>query len=283
MESLHHITCTLPSGAIVHTWSPSSSQTLRATIVLQHGFGEYAERYVARYNELIPRLVARGFEIKALDLMGHGRSPGIVRGVCDIRKAVQDHLQIRRNALQERKNLPMFLVGHSLGGLVTAGSVAANGENVRGVILMGPAFAATMPSIVRYALAVPACLIPSWSMPLKRSLPSELSRIPEIGRLAEKDPMMSKQSISYLLAVTALDIAEDVRQGYATWEVPTLVMRGTADNSTDAKACKAFIEGIKSKDKKMSLYEGGKHELLNDLPRDEALNEILDWLEVHLK
>jgi acylglycerol lipase len=283
MESLHHITCTLPSGAIVHTWSPSSSQTLRATIVLQHGFGEYAERYVARYNELIPRLVARGFEIKALDFMGHGRSPGIVRGVCDIRKAVQDHLQIRRNALQERKNLPMFLVGHSLGGLVTAGSVAANGENVRGVILMGPAFAATMPSIVRYALAVPACLIPSWSMPLKRSLPSELSRIPEIGRLAEKDPMMSKQSISYLLAVTALDITEDVRQGYATWEVPTLVMRGTADNSTDAKACKAFIEGIKSKDKKMSLYEGGKHELLNDLPRDEALNEILDWLEVHLK
>lgn len=109
---------------------------------------------------------------------------------------MQDHHQIRRSALQERKNVSMFLVGHSLGGLVTAGSVAADGENIRGVILMGPAFPAMMPSIVRYALAIPACLIPSWSMLLKRSPPSELSRIPEIGRLAEEDPIMSKQSIS---------------------------------------------------------------------------------------
>ena len=283
MESIHHTTSTLPSGAIVHTWSPSPSQPLRATIILQHGFGEYAERYIAQYNGFIPRLAARGFEIKALDLMGHGRSPGIVRGVCDIRKAVQDHLQVRRNALQDRKKVSIFLVGNSLGGLVTAGSVAADGEHVRGVILMGPAFPALMPPIVRYALAVPVFLIPSWSIPSKRSPPTELSRIPEIGRLAAEDPMMSKQSISYLLAVTALDTAEDVRQGYTTWEIPTMVMRGTADNATDAKACEVFIEGIRSKDKKLSLYEGGKHELLNDLPREEALNEILDWLEVHIE
>lgn len=80
-----------------------------------------------------------------------------------------------------------------------------------------------------------------------------------------------------------LDVAEDIRQGYQTWEVPTLVMRGTADNATDAKACKEFIEGIKSKDKRMSLYEGGKHELLNGLPRNKALKGILDWLEVYLE
>lgn len=283
MRSLLHTTSTLPSGAVVHTWSPPISLLVRATVILQHGYGEYAERYVSYHNELIPKLTDRGFEVKAIDLIGHGCSHGDVRGVCDIREAVQDHLQLRNDILQKNQGTPVFLIGNSLGGVVTAGSVAADGNNILGVILLAPAFPPVIPSIAKSALGIPAYFVPSWSILSKRSAPSELSRIPEIGQAIAGDPMMVKQSISFLLAVTVLDTMDDVRKSYSTWNVPTLVIRGTADNATDEKWCTEFVEKIASSDRKMSFYEGGKHELLNDLVRDDVLNEIFYFLDTHLE
>jgi alpha-beta hydrolase superfamily lysophospholipase len=101
-------------------------------------------------------------------------------------------------------------------------------------------------------------------------------------QLAEEDPRLVKKKISYLLAVSALDTMDSIRNSYEEWRIPTLVLHGTADKSIDMKGSIEFVEGISSEDKKLSLYDGAVHELLNDLPRDEVLKEILDWLECHL-
>src|SRR5262245_24737188 len=104
----------------------------RASLLLTHGFAEYAERYVAHYHGLVPRLNALGFDVYAFDLRGHGRSPG-ARGVADIKQAVADHHAARRALSNQGK--PLFLFGHSLGGLITAASVAEDQGGVTGVVL----------------------------------------------------------------------------------------------------------------------------------------------------
>lgn len=70
----------------------------RAIALLQHGYGEYSERYVRRYNRLIPRLLDAGITVHAFDLRGHGRSPGR-RGAADIRTAADDHRAADRKSV----------------------------------------------------------------------------------------------------------------------------------------------------------------------------------------
>ena len=122
----------LGSGAVMHSWSVAAP---RGVVVLQHGFAEYAERYQEQ-PALIPQLGAAGFDVIALDLWGHGRSPGR-RGVTNVRLAVDDHLEVRRRAALG--GVPVLLVGHSLGGLVTACSVRASPVELSGVVLLSPA------------------------------------------------------------------------------------------------------------------------------------------------
>ncbi|MFY8027499.1 MAG: alpha/beta hydrolase, partial [Aquiluna sp.] len=91
----------------------------RAQVLLQHGYGEYAQRYVEFYSQLIPKLNQNGLDVYAIDLPGHGNSKG-TRGLVDLTKAVELHLQARSKL---PAGIPTVLFGHSLGGLITAGSI----------------------------------------------------------------------------------------------------------------------------------------------------------------
>ena len=115
-----------------------------ANLLLTHGFAEYAERYVAHYHSLVPKLNALGFDVYGWDMAGHGRSPG-ARGVADLRKAVADH----RAARAKLNDKPLFVFGHSLGGLVTAASVAEDQDGVAGVVLSAPALLISAPAHLR--------------------------------------------------------------------------------------------------------------------------------------
>lgn len=135
----------LSSGASAHKWQCDSP---RAILTLQHGFGEYAERYVVSHSQLIPKLNSARFEVQAPDLWGHGTSPGD-RSIVDVEMAVKDHLQMRSRA--HSRGLPVFFFGHSLGGLIIAASVAENSlHHTNGVILSSPALTEGLPLPVEY-------------------------------------------------------------------------------------------------------------------------------------
>lgn len=250
----------------------------RAALLLQHGLGEYAERYVARYSGLIPRLLGAGLSVYAFDMRGHGRSPGR-RTVTDVGGAVRDHLAARR--LLRGQPLPVFLMGHSLGGLVTAISAARDPDGLAGVVLSSPALlveADVLTRVLGRALAVVAPALPA-----RKPLPtSGLSRIPEEIRLFSSDPLITHGPVRLLLGTTTVALAREGWTRYPAWTVPTLVLHGTADTYTDPEGSRRFSAAIASPDKTLHLVEGGHHELLNDTERDETLGVLLAWLEARL-
>jgi acylglycerol lipase len=124
---------TLRSGARVHVWAPEHPP--RGMVVLQHGFVEYAERYVGEHHQLIAHLLGRGYEVWAMDLIGHGRSPGR-RRLTNVHCGVADHVLVRERL--RAKGVPIILFGHSLGGLAAAGSVAPDPSDIAGVVLSAP-------------------------------------------------------------------------------------------------------------------------------------------------
>ncbi|MFD8110309.1 alpha/beta fold hydrolase [Streptomyces microflavus] len=266
----------LPSGARVHVWNAVGPA--RAMVQLQHGFAEYAERFAHQHHGLIGHLTRRGFEVWAMDLHGHGRSPGR-RGVADIRRAVADHRDLRQ-AMRAGAALPVLLIGHSLGGLVTAGSALSDPAGVTGVVLLAPSLPPALPRPARAVLNVCARLLPGAPAPLKKAPLADLTRLSDQARITALDPLMHDGRVPITLAATALHVAADVwRRAPLDWRAPCLVVHGTADTSTDPRQSRRLVGLLPVTDKTLHLVAGGRHELLHDLDRDDVLARVLTWLD----
>jgi len=263
---------TTTPGVQGYVWRAPSP---RAVLLLQHGYREYATRYVGQYNALIPHLLETGLDVYALDLRGHGRSSGR-RGMTDIHQAVRDHLTARK--MLRGQPLPVFLLGHSLGGLVTASSVALEPSGLRGVILTSAAVNLTGRLVTRLAARVLARVAPNTGVPHPSGEPTALSRIPETVEAVKQDPLMFHGKMPARLAATAMAQDRANWRLFERWTVPTLVLHGTADRATDPQGSQRLFETILSQDKTLQLIDGGYHELLNDIDAEKTLEVILHWL-----
>jgi alpha-beta hydrolase superfamily lysophospholipase len=259
------------TGLAGHCWEAADP---RAVVLLQHGLGEYAERYVSQYGQIIPRLVAAGLSVYAIDLRGHGRSTG-PRAALDVRDAVRDHLGARRT-LQEM-GLPIVLFGHSLGGLVTASSAAQDPANVHGVILSSPALLLKSNAVGRAMALLLAGMLPG--LPTVRLNPDDLCQRREIVAQVADDPLMHHGRVRALSGATMLAVSHEAWDRYRHWRLPTLVFHGTRDTYTDPAGSRRFFETIPAQDKTLHMVEGGYHELLNDHAGDDMLRLVMGWLD----
>lgn len=264
-------------GRKVHGYAWRATEP-RANLILQHGLGEHAGRYVDHYSELVPHLIGLGFNVFAFDAEGHGRSPG-PRGHTDLHRTVEDHLAAREAVAGG--GLPLFLFGHSLGGLITAASVAQRQSGVDGVVLSAPALELDVSPALRIVAKVVSKVAPTARLtpPLEGGA---ISRVPEEVEAHEADPLVFRKSPTARLGASAMTVLDKAWRRFPDWQVPVLVLHGAADRLVPVEGSRRFIETVAADDSTLSLYQGGYHELLNDLDRKKALEEVLDWLSARL-
>jgi acylglycerol lipase len=250
----------------------------KANILLQHGLGEYTTRYVHQYSELIPKLNELGFNVYGFDLPGHGYTKG-VRGLVDLNQAVEMHLKARAAIPTD---LPLFLLGHSLGGLVTIGSIMKQQEGLAGAVVSSSAMQKPSSVFERTLAAMMVKLKPAGPMPLPRPGTEALTRDLELKELIDADPLMDTGKAKNLVAKTTLDVSDQVWKWAGNWTLPVLFIHGDKDTSTDHRNSQALFKAISARDKNLLVYPGGYHELLNDTIKDEVLPAVLGWLRTRL-
>lgn len=250
----------------------------RAALLLTHGYSEYAQRYVTSYHALIPKLVAIGVTVYAIDLPGHGHSPG-PRGAVDPSEAADLHILVRRK-LREQP-LPVFLFGHSLGGLVAVTSVQRDSLDVRGVILTSALLHRKDENAFTRFLAYFVGAVAPRSGVATADL-STISAIPEEVERAKRDPMIYHGLLRAGVASSSLRLMRSNRKYFPRWQTPVLVLHGSEDKATDPEGSRRFHAAISATDKTLHIVDGGRHELLNDVKRDETLGIILQWIEQRL-
>ncbi len=255
------------------SWLPGND--IVAVICVVHGFGGH----IGRYENFADIMTGRGFAVFGIDLRGHGKSGGL-RGYArsgDI--LLSDINDLIIEARKDYIDLPVFLFGHSMGGLLAANYVLKNrSRELSGVILFSPLF--------RLAFKPPSGklmlgnffgrFIPSFTLPYEIDL-RELSTAYENMELTNHDNLVH-HNLSYSLYKICLSGGEWAIKNAALKIIPALVCHGESDMITSPDASREFCNNC-GKDVTFKLWEGMKHELLNEKRKDEVYQFIDNWIK----
>ncbi len=256
-------------------WRPEG--TPKATLAIVHGFGEHS----GRYGHVVDWYVPRGYNVFAFDLRGHGRSPG-KRGHVDSFAQVHDDistfLDLARQAAPER---PLFLVGHSMGGLIVLHFVLHRPKGLTGVVASGPLLSPPeVPPLLWTVSKILSALAPR--LTVREGLDATaISRDPAVVDAYVHDPLVHGQVTARL--ATEMGSAIDWTQAHASeLDLPLLIVHGTADRLCPADASKTFFENVRYPDKKRIEYPGYYHEVFNEPGKEQVFQDMERWFEQHI-
>jgi alpha-beta hydrolase superfamily lysophospholipase len=251
----------------------------RAALLLSHGLGEHAGRYAALARDLAPR----GIEVHALDHRGHGRSGGARAYVQRFSQYVDDFEAFRRHvAVELPAGRPVFLLGHSLGGLIALRWLEAHrGEGVRGAILSAPLLGIAKEA-ARWKVALSGVLsklLPR--LPLGNEIdPAELSGDPAYVRSYREDPLVHARITPrlYTEMVRAMGDAVAEKDRLA---LPLLFLVPGADTIVREEETLRLAESLPG-DVTIRRYPGFRHESLNEVERARPVGDLIDWVEARI-
>ncbi|MGC9044743.1 MAG: lysophospholipase [Myxococcota bacterium] len=247
------------------------------TLLLTHGFGEYSERYI----KLFEILNQMGISTFAFDLRGHGKSEGIRSYISRFEDYIADLTIIVDLVKEITKADKISLLGHSMGGLIASYYTSRYQMNIRTLILSSPFFGLSMeiPLVKKIAGNIASFLLPSFSMPA--GIKGELCTHDEqVARMYDTDPMINKYATArwFTEIINAQSKIEEIARKI---EIPVALLSAGDDKLVSLDAEKRFFENLASKDKYHKIFEGFYHEIFNEIKKEEAIEELKNWLRDH--
>jgi alpha-beta hydrolase superfamily lysophospholipase len=258
----------------VYDWPLPDASPALGTVVLVHGLGEHA----GRYGEVASQLRSWGFIVRAYDQQGHGQSAG-ARGDMLRPGSLQADLGLVIDATRQRPhsaNLPLVLLGHSMGGLVVARALSEQLRHVDAVVLSSPALGATPNIVQKVLLATLPKLAPH--LCVDNGLDANfVARDAAAVQAYKADPLVHRR-ISTGLAAWILSQGTRTAIEAARWSVPTLLLYAGDDHLVQAGASAAFARSAPGTVVQAHCFEAMYHEIFNDPEREQVYRVLKPWL-----
>ncbi|XP_031238370.1 monoglyceride lipase isoform X4 [Mastomys coucha] len=256
-------------------WKPSG--TPKALIFVSHGAGEHC----GRYDELAQMLKGLDVLVFAHDHVGHGQSEGERMVVSDFQVFVRDVLQHVDTIQKDYPDVPIFLLGHSMGGAISILVAAERPTYFSGMVLISPLVLANPESAS--TLKVLAAKLLNFVLPnlsLGRIDSSVLSRNKSEVDLYDSDPLVCRAGLKVCFGIQLLNAVSRVERAMPRLTLPFLLLQGSADRLCDSKGAYLLMESSRSQDKTLKMYEGAYHVLHKELPEvtNSVLHEINTWV-----
>jgi len=250
-------------------------QASRAAVVLVHGLGEHC----GRYEHVAQAFVSDGLYVLGFDQRGHGRSPGKRGLIPSYDQPLEDLTVALERAQADAPSLPLFLYGHSLGGLEVLHYSLVRKPELHGVIATSPALMVSTSTLNRLMAGLMKHLAPN--MIVANGLDaSALSRDPQVGQAYLQDPLVHDK-VSVRLGSYMMDMGRYVLDHASEWSLPLYLAHGTADRICQFEGSAQFAAHAGAK-VTFHPWERLYHETHNELNKDEVIQAMLDWINAQL-
>ncbi len=260
-------------GLKIFTRSWESAGKPRGVVVIVHGFNSHSGQYLWVGEEF----AAQGFAVHALDLRGRGRSEGERYYVEQMEDYVEDVQTLVKTAKAENPNLPVFVLGHSAGGVISCHYMLSHQSEVNGFVCESFAFELPVPDIVLSFLKGVSYITPHTHVfSLKNK---DFSRDPEVVQSMNDDVLIKGESQPAQTGKVLINAARQLREDAPQITLPVLILHGTEDKATSPSGSQHFYENVGSEDKTLKLYEGHFHDLLNDIDKEIVMADIQNWID----
>ncbi|MEM7142506.1 MAG: lysophospholipase [Actinomycetota bacterium] len=234
-------------------------------VIVVHGYAEYA----ARYAHLAERLVTDGAVVYGEDHIGHGHSDGERALITDFGHVLSDLATLADIARNEHPDLPIVMIGHSMGGLLTSRFAQRHPDQLAGIVLLGAVIGDW--DWAREALAQP-------ELPPATTDFSGMSRDEAEVELYATDPLVYRGAYKRPLLEAEMVALDAFQADLGQLTMPVLFCHGDDDPFVDYRTSLAAVEAMPSADKTIRVYAGARHELVNETNRDEVIDEIASFV-----
>lgn len=259
---------------VVQDWAVEPGIPLRGTVILVHGLGEH----VGRYDYVARHLNAWGFTVRGYDQFGHGESGGVRGGLPTDTHLLEDLADIVDSTrARMRKDTPLILLGHSMGGVVAARFVALGIRSVDALVLSSPALDPGLNRWQKWLLRVVPRVAPG--LRVGNGLKSQyLSHDPEVVAAYRADPLVHDR-ISARLARFIAYTGEQVIAAAPGWKVPTLLMYAGRDRLVSPAGSRRFAAAVPRSKIKAVCFEPMYHEIFNEKDAAVVYTTLQNWLD----
>ncbi len=245
-------------------WEPEDPPARIVQIV--HGYAEHG----GRYAHVAEALVARGAVVYADDHIGHGRSDGERALITNFDHVLDDLHSLSQIARTEHPGIPLVLVGHSMGGLLSGRFGQRWPDEVSGLAFCGSVIGDWQ--WARDVLDAP-------ELPHVEFDPLDVSRDPAAGASYAADPLVYHGQYKRGLLQAEVVALDQFAANIDKLTMPVAVLHGTEDPFVPYERSVQAVQDMPTDDVTIHLYEGGRHEVLNEINRDEVISDLASWID----
>ncbi|MHA1346631.1 MAG: lysophospholipase [Candidatus Heimdallarchaeaceae archaeon] len=250
----------------------------KAVIQIIHGFCEHS----GRYANLIDHLVKENFAVYIHDNKGHGKSEGTRNHITTLDTFADDAHILTEQIMKKHSNIPLFLIGHSMGSLVAQRYAIKFQKELKGLILSG---SGTSPPKFPKLLEIFAKIMVNIAPKLKGDAgidPENISSDPESVEDYKMDPLIDYKNGTVGMGIAMMKHYSEIKEEIGKITIPVLLQRGSDDIMMIGE--EELLEDLKTEDKEYIIYEKGRHEVYTEIKeiREKAFKDATEWINSRL-
>lgn len=258
----------------IRSWRPASAP--RGVIVISHGFNSHS----GQYGWAARQFVASGFAVYAADLRGRGKSEGERFFVSNIDAYLGDVDLAVKLAKAREPGLPVFMLGHSAGGVIACTYALAHQPELAGLICESFAYRVPAPDIALDTIS----WIGTWAPKLGvlKLKNADFTRDGAALATLNADPLIANETQPAATVRALWQADKQLKASFPKLTLPVLILHGSLDKATVPAGSQFFHATAGSKDKTLKIYDGHFHDLLADTGKEGVMADIQAWIDGHM-